>query len=130
MNRAALAAAVLLALFPAAAGAREPVTLTASPRELSGVAGEPLVLTLEVRLDHAADVRLKLPPDPLLHLRATETDPVSPAPGGGVIFRKRLLWQGLEPGETTLDGITVDIDGTPHRFPAVRVNIVPPEAPR
>jgi hypothetical protein len=120
-----VAACVLLA-GAAGAGdvAREP-RLEARPGELTGVPGEPLVVELVAEVATPAQVKLRVPGVPLLVLRATEKQPVEPGADGGLVFRRRLIWQGLEPGAALLDGICLEIAGREYHFPAVRVTIRP-----
>jgi hypothetical protein len=134
MKAALFAACVLgtcaLAADGGGAAASGSPSLSSIPAELAGVPGQPLVLVLEARFPGPRAVRFRLPPAALLHLRATETIPVVRDAGGGAIYRRRLIFQGLEPGEALLDGFAVEADGAEWKFPPVRVRVLAAEGAR
>ena len=60
-------------------------------------------LELTVRADSAASIRLHVPGDPLLKLRALEKLPVRRTPEGVIVHKRVVLWQALEPGLVKID---------------------------
>jgi len=122
---AAGALALLLLLAPAALAADD-VQLTCTPRTFQVVPGEPVRLELTIAAESAAGVRLYVPADPLLHLRAVEKRPVERTPAGQIIHRRVVLWQGLAPGEVTVKDLAVETQGRKLAFPEITITIRDP----
>ena len=94
----------------------------ASPARFDVVPGEPVRLELTVQADSAAPVRMHVPADPLLVLRAVEKLPVQRTKEGVIVHKRVVLWQALEPGTVTMNAISVETQGrkipVPRRSPS------------
>ena len=125
-------AAAMLALLPlllactSAAMAEEHVRLVCAPRTFCVVPGEPVRLELTVEADSAAAVRLHIPADPLLRLRAVEKLPVRRTGEGIVVHQRVVIWQALEPGTVTMNAISVETQGRKRRFPEITIIVSDP----
>ncbi len=126
--RGALRALLLLtAIFATATAATQKgVRLECSPRAFEVVPGEPMRLELTVRADSAASVRLHVPGNPSLKLRAVEKLPVQRTPEGVIVHRRVVVWQALEPGSVKMDKLSVETKGRKLAFPEVTINVRDP----
>jgi hypothetical protein len=125
-------AAAPLALLPLLLGlaplgvAQEHVRLVCTPRTFCVVPGEPVRLELAVEADSAAAVRLHVPADPLLRLRAVEKLPVQRTDEGIVVHQRVVIWQALEPGTIKMNAISVETQGRKRRFPEITITVSDP----
>ncbi len=117
---------VLLALFAPATAAEEKVRLDCTPRTFRVVPGEPMRLELTVRAESAASLRLHIPGDPLLKLRALEKLPVRRTREGVIVYKRVVLWQALEPGSVKMDKLSVETKGQKLLFPGVTITVRDP----
>ena len=117
---------VLTAVFAPVAVAKERVRLECTPRTFRVVPGEPMRLELTVRADSAASLRLHVPGDPLLKLRALEKLPVRRTPEGVIIYKRVVVWQALEPGLVKIDKLSVETKGRKLLFPEVTITVRDP----
>jgi len=117
---------VLTAVFASAAVARERVRLECKPRTFRVVPGTPMRLELTVRADSAASIRLHVPGDPSLKLRAVEKLPVQRTPEGVIVHRRVVVWQALEPGVVKIDKLSVETKGRKLLFPEVTITVRDP----
>lgn len=118
---------LLLALvFAPAMAAEERVRLECTPRNFQVVPGEPMQLELAIRADSAASIRLHVPGDPSLKLRAVEKLPVRRTPEGVIVYRRVVVWQALEPGLIKIDGLSVETRGQKLLFPEVTITVRDP----
>lgn len=81
--------------------------ISCNPRELRGLPGQPLRLTVTVETDRAASIQLKIPAVSNLVLRTVEKIPIRRTEEGRYLQQRTILWQGTEPGQTTLTNLTV-----------------------
>ena len=116
----------LLLLLAPAAMAREKVRLACAPRTFQVVPGEPMRLELTVEADTAAPVRLHIPADPLLVLRAVEKLPVQQTSERVIVHRRVVIWQALESGTVKMNAISVETQGHKRRFPAISITVSDP----
>ena len=126
---AGIAAFVLLVLATVIAPttlAEDEVRLECTPRTFRVVPGEPMRLELTVRADSAASVRLHVPGDPLLKLRAIEKLPVRRTPEGVIVHKRVVVWQALEPGSVKIDKLSVETKGQKLLFPEVTITVRDP----
>jgi hypothetical protein len=107
--------------FTLPAMADEPARLACTPRTFQVLPGEPIRVELTVEADSAAPVRIRIPADPLLTLRAVEKLPVERTPDGVIVHRRVVLWQALEPGTATLNALSVETQGRKLLFPQITV---------
>jgi len=119
---------VLTADFAPATVAAETVRLQCSPRTFRVVPGEPIRLELTVRAHSAAPIRVHVPGDPLLKLRAFEKLPVRRTPEGVIVHKRVVIWQALEPGLVKIDKLSVKTKGRTLRFPAVNISVRDPSS--
>ena len=110
---------VLTAGFAPAAMAEERTRLDCSPRTFRVVPGEPMRLELTVHADSAEPLRLHVPGDPRLKLRAVEKLPVRQTREGVIVHKRVVVWQGLEPGTITMKTLSVETKGQKRLFPEV-----------
>ncbi len=123
----ALLVLLLLTLVVApATAADETVRLDCTPRTFLVVPGEPMRLELTVQADSAAPIRLHLPDDPRLKVRAIEKLPVQRTREGVIVQRRVVVWQGLEPGTVKLNNLSVETRGQKLRFPEVTITVRDP----
>jgi hypothetical protein len=106
--------------------AQEHVHLSCTPRTFCVVPGEPVRLELTVEADSAAAVRLHVPADPLLRLRAVEKLPVRRTAEGIVVHQRVVIWQALEPGTVKMNAISVETQGRKRRFPDITIFVSDP----
>jgi len=119
-----LSAALALLLLPApAAVAREAVRLVCEPRTFEVVAGQPVRAELTVEADSADPIRLRIPADPALVLRAVEKPPVRRTRDGVIVHRRGVIWQALRPGIVKLTDITVETRGQKWNFPEITIRV-------
>ena len=123
---ALLALMVLTVVFAPATVAQERVRLECTPRTFRVVPGEPMRLELTVRADSAASIRLHVPGDPLLKLRALEKLPVRRTPEGVIVHKRVVVWQALEPGLVKIDRLSVETKGRKLLFPEVTITVRDP----
>ena len=88
--------------------------------------GEPVRLELTVQADSAAPVRLHVPADPLLMLRAVEKLPVRRTNEGVIVHKRVVIWQALEPGTVKMDAISVETQGRKLLFPEITITVSDP----
>ncbi len=121
---------VLLALTailtPVSAAEKERMRLECTPRTFRVLPGEPMRLELTVRADSAASIRLHVPGDPLLKLRAVEKFPVRRTPEGVIVHKRVFVWQALEPGAVKMDELSVETEGRKLLFPGVTITVRDP----
>jgi len=106
--------------------AKETVRLQCTPRTFRVVPGEPMRLELTVRADSAASIRLHVPGDPSLKLRAVEKLPVRQTAEGVIVHQRVVVWQGLEPGLIKIDQLSVETKGQKLLFPEVTITVRDP----
>jgi len=116
----------LLLLFAPAAMAQENVRLACAPHTFQVVPGQPMRLELTVHADTAAPVRLHIPADPLLVLRAVEKLPVQRTNEGVIVHRRVVVWQALEPGTVKMNAVSVETQGQKRRFPEISITVSDP----
>ena len=116
----------LLLLFAPATMAQENVRLSIEPRTVQVVPGEPVRLELTVQADSAAPVRLHVPADPLLVLRAVEKLPVQRTNEGVIVHQRVVIWQALEPGAVKMKAISVETQGRKLLFPEITITVSDP----
>ena len=127
-----LATGALIALFALTAVpvaetmAEERVCLQCTPRTFHVVPGEPMRLELTVRSDSAAPIRLHVPGDPLLKLRAVEKLPVRRNREGEIVQKRIVVWQGLEPGTVKVKNLSVETRGQNLLLPEVTITVRDP----
>lgn len=117
---------VLMGVFAPAAMAEERVHLDCTPRTFRVVPGEPMRLELTVHADSAEPIRLHVPGDPRLKLRAVEKLPVQRTREGAIAHKRVVVWQGLEPGTITMKNLSVETKGQKRLFPEVTITVVDP----
>jgi len=113
-------------LFAPATVAADNVRLQCTPRKFHVVPGEPMRLELTVRADSAASVRLHVPGNPSLKLRAVERLPVRRTADGVIVHRRVVVWQALEPGVVKIDTLSVETKGRKLLFPEVAITVRDP----
>ena len=94
-----------------------------APRKIMG---EPMRVELTVEADSAAPVRVHIPADPLLVLRAVEKLPVQRTVEGVIVHRRVVIWQAIEPGAVKVSAITVETRGRKQRFPEISITVSDP----
>lgn len=114
---------VLLLLFAPVAVAQGNVGLSCEPRVFTVVAGEPVRVELTVRADSAEPIRLHIPADPSLVLRAVEKPPVRRTKEGVIVHKRVVIWQALAPGAVKVDAISVETKGRKLLFPEITINV-------
>ena len=127
MARGAAPLLILLAtaVVPAVASG-EDVRVACTPRAFRVVPGEPMRLELTVRSDSAVSLRLHVPGNPLLKLRAVEKLPVRQTPEGAIVYKRVVVWQALQPGVITMTDVSVETKKRKHIFPKVTINVRDP----
>jgi hypothetical protein len=83
-------------------------------------------LELTVEADSAAPVRVHIPADPLLVLRAVEKLPVQRTSEGVIVHRRVVIWQALEPGAVKMNAISVETRGRKRLFPEISITVSDP----
>ena len=117
---------LLLLWFASVTMAQENVRLDCAPRTFQVVPGEPVRLELTVEADSAAPIRMHLPADPLLLLRAVEKLPVQRTPEGILVHKRVVIWQALEPGAVKMRAISLETQGRKRLFPEVTIVVRDP----
>ncbi len=117
---------VVLAGFAPAAPATDGVRLDCAPRTFDVVPGQPMRLELTVQADSAAPIRVHIPGDRRLKLRAVEKLPLRRTPEGVIVHRRIVVWQGLEPGTITMKALSVETQGRKLLFPEVTITVRDP----
>lgn len=117
---------LLLLVRTSATSAGETVRLSLQPRAVQVLPGEPVRVELTVQADSAAPVRLQVPADPRLMLRAVEKLPVQQTDEGVIVHRRVIVWQALEPGVIRAQTITLEAGGRKLRFPAMTITVSDP----
>jgi hypothetical protein len=79
-----------------------------------------------VKAGSAAPVRLHVPADPLLVLRAVEKLPVQRTREGDIVHRRAIILQALEPGVARMTAISVETQGRNLQFPEITVTVTDP----
>ena len=119
--------ALTLAFVPATtAMASDAVRLQCSPRRFQVVPGEPIRLEMSVRAENAAPIRLHVPDDPLLMLRAIEKLPMQQTQEGVIVHQRVVIWQALEPGLVKMKSLSVETKGRKLLFPEITITIRDP----
>jgi hypothetical protein len=128
LPRGALLVLLLLPLIlaPTTAADKETVRLECTPRTFHVVPGEPIRLELTVRANSAASLRLHIPGNPLLKLRAVEKLPIRQTPQGVIVHKRVLLWQAFEPGAVKLNRLSVETKKRKLLFPEVTITVRDP----
>jgi len=121
-----LAVLALVVGLSSMVAAGESVRLDCAPREFQVVPGEPMRLQLTVCPDSAVPLRWHVPGEPLLKLRAVEKLPVRRTRDGVVVYRRVVVWQGLEPGAVTLRTLSIETRQQKLVFPEVIIVIRDP----
>ena len=116
----------LTILSASATAAGKGMRLECAPRTFQVVPGEPMRLELTICADSAAPIRLHVPGDPLLKLRAIEKLPVRRTPDGVIVHKRVIIWQALEPGSVKMDRLTVEAKGKKSLFPEVTITVRDP----
>jgi hypothetical protein len=116
----------VLLIFAPLALAEENVRRLCAPRTFQVVPGQPIRLVLTLRADSAAPIRLHLPADPLLILRAREKFPVQRSQAGVFIHKRVIIWQALEPGMVKMKSIAVETQGRKLFFPELTIYVRDP----
>lgn len=109
-------------LYSAVAAVAEP-QLTADPRELKGLPGEPLQVELTIETDRAVPVQLKIPSISNLVVRTVEKIPIQRTKEGRYIRKRIIIWQGTESGTATLTNLTVTVNNEEFVLPSIRIDI-------
>lgn len=117
---------LLLFFLAQVAMARESVQLSIEPRTVQVVPGEPVWVELTVQADSAAPVRIHIPADPLLLLRAVEKLPVRRNQEGVIVHKRIVIWQALEPGALKMHTISAETGGRKLRFPEITITVNDP----
>ena len=117
--------AVLVTFLPATTPP-DNVRLRRTPRTFRVVPGEPMRLELTVRADTAAPIRLFVPGDPRLKLRALEKLPVRRTREGVIVHRRVVIWQGLEPGTVKIKTLSIETRGQKLLLPEVTITVRDP----
>ena len=128
VNKTAVSLALLALLLTSspATMAEENVRLQCTPHTFQVVPGEPIRLELTVRADSAVPLRVHVPDEPLLMLRAFEKLPVRRTAEGVVFYRRVVVWQGLEPGTIKIKTLSVEANGQKRLFPEVTISVSDP----
>jgi hypothetical protein len=116
----------LLLLTASTTRADQNVRLACVPRTFQVVPGEPMRLELTVEADSALPLRVHLPADPLLVLRAVEKPPVQRTREGVIVYRRVVIWQALEPGTVTMNDLSIETRGRKWRFPEISITVRDP----
>ncbi len=117
---------LLLLLSASVTMAQENVRLDCAPRTFQVVPGEPVRLELTVQADSAAPIRMHLPADPLLLLRAVEKLPVRRTPEGILVHKRVVIWQAFEPGTVKMKAISLETQGRKRLFPEITILVRDP----
>ncbi|NLX98691.1 MAG: hypothetical protein GXY83_21230 [Rhodopirellula sp.] len=117
---------LLSALFAPATAADDRVHLDCTPRTFQVVPGEPMRLELTVQANSAVTIRLHVPDDPRLKVRAIEKLPVQLTREGVVVQRRVVVWQALEPGTFKLKNLSVETSGQKLLLPEVTITVRDP----
>ncbi len=116
----------LVLLFAPRTLARENVRVACKPRTFHVVPGQRVRLELTVRARTAAAIRLHVPADPRLKLRAVEKHPVQRTPAGVIVHKRVIIWQALEPGTVKVNAISVETRSWKQPFPEVTITVSDP----
>lgn len=116
----------VLATFLPATTPPDNVRLQRTPRTFRVVPGEPIRLALTVRADTAAPIRLLVPGDPRLKLRALEKLPVRRTREGVIVHRRVVVWQALEPGTVKIKTLSVETRGQKRLLPVITITVRDP----
>ena len=123
---------LVLSVLTASWGSSESSTATdntrleCTPRTFDVVPGQPMRLELTVQSDSAAPIRLQIPGDRRLKLRALEKLPVRRTAEGVIVHKRIVVWQGLEPGTITMKALSVETQGRKLLFPEVTITVRDP----
>ncbi len=118
--------ALLFFLLALTAMAEDSVRLTCTPQTFQVVPGEPMRLQLTVQAESSMALRLHVPPEPLLKLRAIEKLPVRRTREGVVVYKRVVIWQGLEPGTVKIKTLSVETKTQKWLFPEVSITVRDP----
>lgn len=123
--RTAVVFAVAALVFSRAPDARAQGSIRPScqPRAFRVVVGEPVRAELTVEADSAAPIRLHIPAEPSLVLRAVEKPPVQRTKEGAILHRRVVIWQALRPGTVRVDAISVETAGRKMLFPEITIRV-------
>ena len=125
-SSALLVLLVLTAIFTPATAAQERVRLECTPRTFRVVPGTPMRLELTVLVRSAVRVRLHVPGNSSLKLRAVEKLPVRRTPQGVIVYKRVVVWQALEPGFVKIDQLSIETKGRTLLFPEVTITVRDP----
>lgn len=117
---------LLLLLFAPATMAQEKIRLACEPRTFHVVPGEAVRVELTIEADAAAPVRLHLPAERLLVLRAVEKLPVGRSPAGAIVHKRVVIWQALEPGVVKMNAVEAETQGRKLLFPEIAITVRDP----
>lgn len=112
--------------FARATAKQEKERLQCSPRTFRVLPGEPIRLELTVQADSADPIKLHVPNDPLLKVRAIEKLPVRRTPDGVIVHKRVVIWQGLEPGTVKMKTLSIETKGQKLQFPEVTIIVRDP----
>jgi hypothetical protein len=116
----------LLFVIAPATMAEDNVRLECSPRTFRVVPGEPMRLELTVRADSAVPIRVHVPGEPLLKLRAFEKLPLRRTRDGVIVHKRAVVWQALEPGLVKIKTLSVETKGQKLLFPEITITVRDP----
>jgi hypothetical protein len=88
--------------------------------------GEPIRAELTVQADSAAAIRMHVPADPRLRLRAVEKLPVQRIKDRLIVHKRVVIWQALEPGTVRMKAISVETQGRKLLFPEITITVSDP----
>ncbi len=126
MTAGPLVLLVLLLLSTPRTMAQDDVRVDCKPRTVRVVPGQPVRLELTIRALTAVPIRLHVPADPQLVLRAVEKHPVRRTRKGIIVHKRVIIWQALEPGTVKVNAISVETRGRKRLFPEVTITVSDP----
>jgi hypothetical protein len=85
-------------------------------------------LELTVEAESAIPFRVRVPDEPLLKLRAIEKLPVRRTREGVIVYRRIIVWQGLEPGRVKIGTLSVETKDRKLLFPEVTITVRDPNS--
>ena len=88
--------------------------------------GEPVQVELTVEAPSAAPVRMHIPADPLLVLRAVEKLPVARTEEGVVVHKRVVIWQAIEAGVVRINALSAETQGRKLTFPEITITVRDP----
>jgi ribosomal protein L11 len=115
-----------LLLFAPAAPAQENIRLACTPRTFQVVPGEPVRVEVTVEADSAAPIRMHIPADALLVLRAVEKLPLERTTTGVIVHKRVVIWQAIEPGTVKMNALSVETQGRRLPLPEITITVRDP----